>query len=214
MKIHGLVVCVHYADLFRRAINRWKSLASLTVVTSLTDADTMELCARHGAVPYSTDAFYLRGAHFNKGAAMQEARRFMPDSDWHLFFDADVIPPEDWIDIVAQCNPQAGHLYGARRRHEDGRPIADGEIAGFFQLFHSSDPAGRQPLDTHWTHGGNYDSRFMQRWPSTMKHFLPLTCVHLGETGRNWAGRGNDAVMKAIRDERKKRGGWDHERIQ
>ncbi len=223
MEIHGLVVCVNYADYLARSLDRWLSgLTSLVVVTDLRDLDTATLIGEQLAeMPgpkltlHRTDAFYADGAKFNKGRAMQEARALLPSplpalpSPWHLFFDADVIPPPNWQAVIAANAPQAGTLYGARRIEEDGRAIPDGEIAGYFQLFAAADPRAAQPLDAHWYHAGNYDSRFAWRWDS--KTFLPLTLTHLGERGANWCGRGNAEAMSTLRAERLARRGWSHE---
>jgi hypothetical protein len=225
MQIHGLTVCVNYADLLAQSLDRWlHGLTSLTVVTDLHDLDTVTLIGEQIAdTPgpplrlFRTDAFYLDGAAFNKGRAMQEARRQKVvgrrQGDWDLFFDADVIPPVDWLDRIKAANPQPGRLYGARRQHEDGRLIPDGEIAGFFQLFAASDPLGQQPLDVHWRHAGNYDSTFQSRWPRERREFLPLTLIHRGETGQNWHGRDNRVAQLAMHLERQRRGGWQHETI-
>jgi hypothetical protein len=43
--------------------------------------------------------------------------------------------------------------------------------------------------------------------------FLPLTDTHLGPPGVNWCGRGNDQAMRQLREDRRRRGGWQHERI-
>lgn len=238
MRIHGLVVCVNYSDLLARSLSIWsRTLASLCVVTTPNDAETIRLvCATVGSQLFDelnplvrptvrlfqTDAFTRDGAAFNKGRAMQEARDALLSPlathplplDWTLFFDADVIPPSNWLDVVRAADPEPGWLLGCRRCEEDGTPIKDGEIAGYFQLFHSADPRAAEPLDIWWAHAGNYDSRFAHRWPGNLKGFIPgLTLIHQGERGSNWCGRGNQAAMSELHAERIRRGGWQHESI-
>lgn len=79
-----------------------------------------------------------------------------------------------------------------------------------------NDPALRGPLpliDTHWTHAGNYDSRFLNRWPRQLRLELPIRLMHLG-LRNNWLGLGNAAGFTKMQEERVRRGGrWDHERI-
>lgn len=53
MRIHGLTVCVDYADLFAIGIERLMSgLASLTVVTRHGDEETADLAMLHGAAVF------------------------------------------------------------------------------------------------------------------------------------------------------------------
>lgn len=228
MTIHGLTVCVNYADFLAQGIARWMAgLASLTVVTTPEDTETQVLAVEHGARVFATDLFTRDGAAFNKGRAMEAARLEMPWSDWILFFDSDVVPPADWAARLS-CIP--GALYGCYRFDaQDGdtedrkqpRCAHDVPGVGYFQLFHTSDPAVRlsagEPLiDTHWIHGGNYDNRFMDRWRARRMAVreVPFRVAHIGER-ENWFGRGNRDAFEAMQAERKRRGGqWDHERIE
>lgn len=229
MKIHGLVVCVNYSDFLAVGIERWMTgLSSLAVVTDTKDTETAELAQKFGACVAETDLFYADGAIFNKGRAMEWARRrTMMWEDWILFFDADVVPPTDWKARTEQARPRPGFLYSAWRHQCDSPERVDdpnlpkihGDVigVGFFQLFHTSDPAVRhasdEPLiDTWWLHGGNYDSRFMHRWPGHKRVALPFHMAHLGERD-NWWGRGNKEAFTQMQAERQRRGGWQHERI-
>jgi len=219
MKINLLISCIDngvYAAILDRSLSLWfPSANSVTIVTSERDKQTNLVAEKHGCIVHNTDIWWAKGAHFNKGAAMEEARsQTMPWSDWCLFADADIVPPTDWHQTVVNHNPHAGRLYGARRSRENGSPINDGDIAGCFQLFHTSDPAAQErPLLTGWQHAGNYDSVFMMRWPGGMRQFLDLKLVHVGETGVNWFGVGKSNELKSIRDDRKRQGGWRHEQV-
>jgi hypothetical protein len=223
MRIHGLVACVDYAEFLALSIGRWTAgLASLTVVTAARDTETRELAEANGARVHATEAWYADGAAFNKGRALEEARSLMPWEDWILFLDADVIPPTDWLSVVKVSGPEVGLLHGCTRvqaeRPEDWQradltPCAhDVPGVGFFQLFHASDPrAAKRPLlDVDWMHAGCYDSVFMHLWPSVKR--IPLVLVHVGER-ENWWGRGNSEAFARMQAERKRRGGWQHERI-
>jgi glycosyltransferase involved in cell wall biosynthesis len=230
MTIHGLAVSVDYADYLARGIARWRQgLASLLVVTTPADHATQALARRHGADLVETNLFTRDGAVFNKGRAMEYARAYLPWSDWILFIDADVIPPVDWKERLEAQRPQPGWLYGAVRYAGDGtledvgqpRFPSDVPGVGYFQLFHSADPAvqvapGEPLIDTHWIHGGNYDNRFLDRWRRRCRpvRTVPFRLAHLGPRD-NWFGRGNRAAFAAMQTERRRRGGrWDHECIQ
>jgi hypothetical protein len=241
VKIVGLTVCVDYAETFTPLLPLWLGgLDFLALATSLDDRESQDLAGRYKTtrkiVCIATDAFTSGGAKFNKGAAISAAYDHLspppalaaqgltpaaggllsePDC-WVLFFDADILPPPDWWKALATAKLEPGHLYGARRYKTDGTPEPDQDMAGFFLLAHASDPnmRVRPVVDTHWYHAGNYDSTFMDRWPRERRHVLPLHLVHHGEMGRNWCGVGNDADVRRLHAERRRRGGrWDHETV-
>jgi hypothetical protein len=231
MTIHGLTVCVDYAEFLSVGIFRWlDGLASLTIVTSPHDEETMALARVDPKVQIVvTDLFYRDGAAFNKGRAMEAARLEMPWTDWILFFDADVVPPDDWGRQIADINPYPQALHGAYRFEGDrdhlddrGQPPCAYDVpgVGYFQLFHSTDPRvqtapGEPLIDVCWTHAGNYDNRFMDRWRAEGIRVrpLPFRLAHIGER-ENWFGRGKREDFLAMQAERRRRGGrWDHETL-
>jgi len=229
VNIHGLTVCVNFADMLGVGIARVRhGLASWTIVTDTTDQSTVDLALEFGCRVHQTDVFYANGAAFNKGAAMEEARRAMPWNEWVLFIDADIVPEEQWIDKVRAVNPTRGILWSAWRHQCDDparvddprlpRIRGDGVGVGYFQLFHASDPhlatpGGGPIVETHWAHAGNYDNGFMHRWSRGQRRLLPIRLVHLGSRD-NWFGRGKRDEFDAMQAERKRRGGrWDHETI-
>jgi hypothetical protein len=211
MILCGLTVCVGYAELLRPSVPRWTAgLDRWTVVTAPGDQATLDLCAAAGVDTFQTDAFTLDGAVFNKGRAMSEAYTARTWPDWVVFIDADVIPPAEWRWLVEAATPVPGWLYGARRRLTSGAPYFDGEIAGFFQLFHATDPrVQRQPiLDCTWRHAGGYDSEFQFRWPPECRSVIPgLELVHQGEPGQNWWARDPARMARMLRDRQDAPGG-------
>ena len=235
MKIHALTVCVNFADRLAIGLDRWlPGLDSLTVVTDEADRDTADLLAGRacrGGEPvaiYRTNAFYRDGAAFNKGAAMEEARRWVPWHDWVLFFDPDIVPPANWRQIVEETRPHAGNLYAAPRVQCDDlakledpdlpRVRVDGIGVGFFQLFHTMDPAlrgeaGAPLLPVDWTHAGGYDTDFMHRWHPAARRYVPgLRVVHVGARN-NWFGRDNVEAFERMIEARKRSGTFDGERL-
>jgi hypothetical protein len=230
MNIHALTVAVKYADFLALGIERWqRHLSSWTIVTDTQDEETVELARRYGLTIHRTDVFYAKGAAFNKGAALEEARiHAVPWEDWFLLIDADVVPEKDWRARIESIDPQPGRLHGCWRldantpfQIDDPRVprISDDRIGyGYFQLFHTSDPvARRRPLlDTHWTHAGNYDSTLLLSW-KTPPVEVPLKLWHVGGVSHNWFGRGEREQFLAMERERRRRGGgWasiEQERI-
>lgn len=216
MRIDALTVCWRYSDYLRKGIENWKrGLDSLTVVTTPEDADTLRLCESWDVKVFTTNAFFDDGAKFNKGKAMSLAFDAGTWPDWVLFFDADIVPPPTWREEAEAANPQIGCLHGASRVLEEGWQLHDGELAGWFNLFHSTDPNAqvRPIVDTHWSHAGCYDSYFARRWFRDEQVILPIQMTHQGLPGQNWCGRGNDEAMTELLQERANRGGHQHERI-
>ncbi len=237
MRIHALTVCVNYAAELAVSIDRWRpGLASWTVVTDHDDQHTAELCKAYDVTCCKTDAFYRFDAVFNKGAALEETRRFIwpdIDGDWLLLLDADVVPPEGWGESLKDASCKPGHLYGARRYQlpptfnadvdmtlrPKQRIDGDGPAVGFFQLFHTTDPVVQMKLirdgeliETCWRHAGVYDSHLMHLWTPRNVQRLPLALGHLGERD-NWWGKGNRLDFNRMMVERARRGGYDHERV-
>jgi hypothetical protein len=215
MKISALCVCVDYADLLRPSLARWASgLDDLLVVSSKSDMATYNLCASLGVPCHATDVFYEAGAAFNKAAAMDLALERLRRDEWLLAFDADVVPPADWKARLESLSPACGNLYGAVRTDGTGKRINDGELAGFFQLWHADDPVAQErPLFGSWHNASAYDSEFMRRWPADRRVILPIELEHQGPRGTNWCGRGNHQGMLAMQFERSRRGGYRHERL-
>jgi len=216
--IDGLVVCENYSDYFCQCVENWKKgLRSVTVVTSFRDVETFNLARSSGLELFMTDIFWDNGAKFNKGAAIAGAYSSREWSDWVLFFDADINPPANWMEQICAKpgHPEIGNLYGAHRVLENGKKITEGEIVGAFMLFHSSDQNAqvRPIVDTHWSHCGNYDSTFQDRWPKEKRIKFGMKVQHIGHPFQNWCGRGNAEGMQDLWDQRAENKGWKHERI-
>lgn len=214
MNLKAITVCVNYADLLAKSLERWHTQTDrLVVVTAPKDHATRVLCDKHNVETFVTDLFYANGARFNKGAALSQAaittglRRY---GEWMLTFDSDIIPPPDWRKRLNESKLVPGILYGAYRywQPENVRqPVVDlakkmpqSWVIGFFSLFHVRDP--RLPVgplfDCHWPHAGNYDTTFARRWPPDRQRILnELPMIHLGEERSNWAGRGNKLELQS-----------------
>lgn len=208
----GLTISVNYSDELRQTLPGWKRLLGrVIVVTDYDDEATAQVALENNCEIFKTTRFYANGATFNKGGALEEARRHLFRWDaWIAVFDADIIAPDriPWD----QCSP--GVLYGAPRMLEDGRVLMEREWPGYFWLFHGTDPRlNQEPWFTEWKHAGCYDSEFEQRWPRNMKVKFPFPVRHIGQTGRNWWGKGNDSAMEVMIAERKAKRSHQHERL-
>lgn len=212
MNLRAICVCSGFADLLAHSLSRWHTGCDrLVVVTSKGDKDTQELCRKHNVQTHVTDIFFANGAPFNKAAGMSEAVmkfKLREGADWLLTFDADMVPPENWREILEKYTLIPGMLYGSRRYQnpENARPTLDRRrlmpqhwVIGFFTLFHASDralPPMSDPLfPIHYPHAGNYDTEFSFRWNRQEHIILPLDLIHMGEERANWMGRGKKALL-------------------
>jgi hypothetical protein len=127
---------------------------------------------------------------------------------------ADVIPPKGWSEALSKI--QVGNLYGAHR-YINGKRVVDGEIAGFFQLFHTNDinMLCTPYIPTQYYHAGNYDSELQSRWKHEFKRKLDIELEHLGDVGKNWCGVGNEHEVEKLHKNRKtNRVGWKSETVE
>lgn len=221
MKLNCVIVCVDYADELSRSIDRWKrNVDELFVVTTMRDLRTLNLCHVHDVKVHTTDAFYWRGALFNKGLALNEAIEhlgLLHDCDTFLFTDADIIPPADYRVRLSMAEPKSGYLYGCPRHRENGVLIPDPphELPGYHQLFFTDDPAAqRQPLlDPNWRHAGGADTMFKERWPADRRIKLNIPLTHIGQPGVNWCGVNRRDEMGKMLAGRNRQGPGINERI-
>lgn len=234
MNIRGITVSVNYSDLLSVGLDRWDAgLDDILVVTSTSDYRTIKLCTEEHVPCFQTDIFYANGAKFNKGAGLSEAilkTGWRTGADWLLVFDADIVPPENWRQIVESKSLTPGTLYGAWRYElpentpldqcnpAKGPKIHQSWVIGFFSLFQASDwhlPPIDQPLfETYWTHAGNFDTSFSWKWARPAEQrFLDLHMVHLGVQRQNWLGRGTGAELSRMLGQRQHFYDVDRERI-
>lgn len=202
--IRAIVVSVNYDDLLKISLPlNMRHFSECLVVTSHEDEGTQRVAS---SVPhvrtFKTDAFRRHGASFNKGYALELAFQQLDRKGWLCVWDADTILPSDLKGVDGGLSPVC--LYSARRRIlSDPReythsydwsraPITtDLVYPGYFHLFHTSDPALRNPpwYDVTFSHAGGGDGYFQSRWPSKHKIRLPFEVLHLGPRDTNWFGR-------------------------
>lgn len=202
--IRAITVCIDFADLLdiSLAYNSHR-FQRRTVVTHPRDDETIRVVREHGADLVLTEAFYDRGADFNKYAALEYGLDLMGREGWIAVVDVDILFPKympDWT-------KEKGCLYVPRRRMfpvipaqvEDvppdwGKyryPMVNEEFAGYCQIFHADDPVlGPAPwYETNWTWAAGPDSVFHEKWPEDRKVRPPFEVLHLGPAFTNWAGR-------------------------
>jgi len=206
--IKTIIVCVDYYDILALTLPHNKNvLDSILVVSAPQDFKTLDVCEKNGIECYQTDAFYRKGAAFNKGLAIEEAFDVVGRDNWILILDADIIVPREFATCQDMLDPT--FIHGSRRRvlskfasdspeisnHAlwvDSCPaIAENGPYGYFQLFHGSDPVLQRrpwyPID--WGYAAGCDDEFMGLWSKKNIMWLPFYVLHLGDSCQNWCGR-------------------------
>lgn len=146
--LRAAMVCVDYADILAITLPRnLKHFAKVLIVTTPRDTETLRLADAYQCVTYPTEAFYERGAKFNKWLALERALEMTgwnecnptrPDDGWLCLMDADVIwptrLPEFHVPFGSLCSPlrhmgpmpKKGEPYPANRMSLD--PITREDI--------------------------------------------------------------------------------------
>lgn len=211
--LNAILVSVDCTDLLSLTLpyNR-HHFNRVLVVTSCEDAGPVhDVTEKHNAETFYTNAFYARGADFNKWAALEEAldaKKYR--KGWLCVMDVDVLwPREAKLDGFMEKGRLTSPL---RRMMEDITPLRlhgekgippekewcnyrihpnVSEWAGYSQIFHADDPHLPKPPwhETNWKHAGGADSFFQLLWPAVCKIRPPWQCLHLGPAGTNWCGR-------------------------
>lgn len=207
--MRGICVNVDYSDLASICLpQNLRHLTECWVVTSPDDTATQHLCAQFPNVrTYITNEFYLDGAYFNKGRAMESALRAMPHDQWIAIFDADILFPEDMSAQIVAAGPlMPDTLYGARRRIVENPltwnpsdnwmkyPLSNdsNRVIGYLQIFDPRSPviSDKSPwYDQTFIHAGGGDGHFERLYPRSQQKLLPFDVLHLGPRDKNWFGR-------------------------
>lgn len=204
--MNALIVSVEFTDILSLTLpyNRGH-FDKVVVVTSPADHEgLLPVAERYGAELFATDAFYRKGAKFNKWLALEEGLDFMGREGWICLLDADILWPKA-VDLLRYLRP--GYLYTPYRHiaepiPKDIPPESDWqtkypmhrqlrEFAGYSQVFHASDPVLGEPPwhQTDFTSAGTADSFFQAKWPEDKKIRPSFRVLHLGSPGANWCGR-------------------------
>jgi hypothetical protein len=204
-KIEALVPCVGFDDLLElNLLHNLPHLDSLLVVTSLTDAKTVQVCRRYGVEVIQTEAF---GHRFAKGAGVNVGFGYFKYRGWRLLLDADVLLPDnfrrillnhtsldraclygaDRVDVIGQHGYETIQAdrpqWGLREEVFSGLPIRSRLVTkscgylplGYFQLWHGS---AQKAYPSSADGAGLDDVLYAQLWPSSHRRLLPSVIVY------------------------------------
>lgn len=212
--LRGITISVEYDDILELTLSYNRHhFEEFLVVTSPEDAGTMKLCDRLGVTYFVTDAFYRDGALFNKWLALEEGLTHFGRHGWMAILDADIFWPTfvEHVYEVGNIYTPARYLlddvqHTLLRESEWARLplLKENGCPGWTQIFHATDPVLQQLpwFEAHWTHCGNGDTFFSERWPLEKNIRTAWRCLHLGPTWTNWCGRvaprrGGEAPLEA-----------------
>jgi hypothetical protein len=191
-----VIVSVEFSD-FLSVTLPWnqKSLGRILVVTDPEDEATIAVAEQHNVEILTTKVFYEREASFNKWSAVNQGFDYLSASEWCLVLDSDILVPKEW----STSHLRKENLYHAHRVPDWKKKVEPEKNwkrykrlrerpAGYFHLFHASNPYGSRYLDC-WRWCGTGDWEFQYRRPETTKTLVPFDVVHLGTPEVNWCGR-------------------------
>jgi len=221
----AVIVCVDYSmELSLTLAYNRHHFGNVVVVTTPEDEASVRVAESLGALVLRTSVFYERGALFNKYAAVEQALDMQGRKGWLCVMDADVALPKEkgFAKRFGTLETPLRRMYPRaeipREEVWEELPVHPNlrEHAGYCHVFHADDAAlGRPPwYEVDWTHAGGADSFFQAKWPFGLRKRPPWECLHMGEAGRNWAGRSDEKRMALKRLLLQRRhGSFAHEKL-
>lgn len=198
----AITTSVDYHDILALTLpHNMSQFASMLVVTHPEDSKTIQVATECGADVFTTEVFYERNAVFNKLAAIEQGLDYLGRHGWLCIIDADIAIPHarhPWEKKIGKLYVPQRLIHSKipdevplERRWGKCRSQKEG-FSGHCQIFHASDPAffahnNWHPL--HQTWAGTGDPYFERLWNSWNHARPPFRVLHIGETGKNWAGR-------------------------
>lgn len=129
-KIEAVIICVNYSDFLDITLDQnLKHFDQIIVITSEKDIGTYEICKKYNVTCVQTDAFYINGAKFNKGLAIDIGFAHSKYKDWIVNLDADIVLPENFRDKFLEEATDIECSYASRRydiqTYEEWQEIKD-----------------------------------------------------------------------------------------
>lgn len=117
LKLEGVTVCVNYADILAHTLPLNKThFDRLIVVTAPEDEATQRVCEYWGVECILTDAFRSRWkGEFCKGSGINAGLDALDKDAWILHFDADVVLPPNFRQVLQRADLDPAMIYGCDR---------------------------------------------------------------------------------------------------
>lgn len=198
-KLDVIIVSVNYNDFLIVSLeNNIDIFENITVVTSSSDFLCQKICEKFGVNCVVTDVMYENNAVFNKGKAINEGIRSIPDPDYILLLDADILVMEQInLDLLEEdvlytsdrymVTDYQKYLYGDIKKDIF---LQKNQGLGFFQLFNFS-MCSEHPQSS--TDASSDDLKLRDKFElrKNIKNFI----IHLG-TDSNWKGRKSKSFLE------------------
>lgn len=144
-----IVVAVNYADKLKYTLpQNVKFFHKYIVITSDTDVETHDLCAKHHVTCHVSTEVHKNGAKFNKSGLIHDMQlkihKHYPDA-WVLLLDADMMLPSNFPELFHNKVLNKNALYSLKRKdfntYDDfvsGHPMHDYVGRDFMGFMHVS----------------------------------------------------------------------------
>ena len=179
------------------------------VLTSPDDINTIRFCSAYDITLVITDAFYINGCKFNKGAAYNQAFNVLKYKEWIKILDVDSFISNKLGKYLNESSFDKEYFYSSRRvivpKYYDFNMLCNWEEEyekqlenclgcgwGYDQQFHYDSAAFKQQNrlypNSHWV--AESDWRFRNVWGEPINNYtensgllreVPLRIYHLGE---------------------------------
>lgn len=214
MNIHGVTICIRYADYLRAIISNKKHFSSWTIITVAEDRETQLLAANEGLTLHISQTLSSRGEEFSavngKGKVINEVITQLPREDWVALIDSDTLLPIEFGQRlralplynralyglagrrIVECGKQASSLMALEPWEQEMRKYTS--ILGYFNLFSLTQANNRYPEQSIGTTSAQdavkHDDYLFQRLfkPGNCRT-LPFNALHVGPQIVNWSGR-------------------------
>lgn len=209
----AILVCVNYGDVLARTLPRNRHhFKEVMIVTTPEDNKTHFLAKQNDCKIFATHSFYDDGAYFNKWKGLEEGLDIFGREGFLCIMDADIVWPKEINHpryIVGNLYTPVRHLMACKggvcpipseEKWERFHLSRETDFAGYTQIFHVEDLHLPKPPwhELNWKHAGGADTMFQNLWPEENKIRPGWQVLHVGPTGTNWAGVGNEKVLKNL----------------
>jgi hypothetical protein len=117
MKIEAVIISVNYSDFLDICLSKnHMHFDNIIVVTTPEDVNTISICKNYeNVLCIKTDAFFFKGAKFNKGLAINVGLKCLKYKDWVVNLDSDTVLPENFRELFVNETSDIECSYGCRR---------------------------------------------------------------------------------------------------
>jgi len=210
MNVIALIVCVDYDDFLKITLPKnSKFFDKYIIITSPKDTNTQKLFnsfqKKYTNIELiKTNDFYINNNPFNKGLALRNVQKSLPNNVFVSILDADIVLPNNFDVMIQRIRKSSkGCLWSAPRVHYDtfkdyqnnkpSKTQYDSLFQGYLQIYYNYGGGGnvnrKKLYPANKKNAGKSDNIFKKSWKSTNRIVLDCKVKHLGPSCVNWNGR-------------------------